>query len=226
MSDTSSPLSGLATEEIVPPRVCGDCSLCCTVLRVDALQKLGGIDCLHQDINGPGCSIHAKRPRICRAYRCAWLKGSFGEADRPDRIGAVLDFVSSGATVQLEIHESEPGVFEREPRLQAIAEGARASMPVRIRDSGEVLDADRPFLLLMPNGESHRVSGEWTEVRSPPRASGDPEVVVRRRLPLLERSVRRLTLKIRRWRLRDYRGASPSEEKRTPSRSSTSSSSP
>ena len=213
MSDALSPLIGSAPQGEAAERVCGEYSLCCTVLRVDALRKLGGIDCLHQDIDGPGCSIHAKRPRICRAYRCAWLKGSFGEADRPDRIGAVLDFVSSGATVQLEIHESEPGSFDRQPRLQEIAEGARASMPVRIRDSRDVLDADRPFLLLLPNGENHRVSGEWSEVTSPPKVSGEPEVVVRRRLPLLERSLRRLILKVRRWRLRDYRGASCSEER-------------
>lgn len=212
MSDTSSPLTGLAPDEGAAQRACGDCSLCCTVLRVDALRKLGGIDCLHQDIDGPGCSIHAKRPRICRAYRCAWLKGSFDEADRPDRIGAVLDFVSMGATVQLEIHESEPGAFARQPRLQEIAEGARASMPVRIRDSGEVLDADRPFLILMPNGESHRVSGEWSEVTPPRQPSGELGAVVRRRLPLFERAIRRVTLKVRRWRLRNYRGASPSQE--------------
>ncbi len=126
MSDTLSPLIGSAPKGESAQRVCGECSLCCTVLRVDALRKLGGVDCLHQDIDGPGCSIHAKRPRICRAYRCAWLKGSFGEADRPDRLGAVSDFVSSGATVQLEIHESEPGLFDRQPRLQEIAEVALA----------------------------------------------------------------------------------------------------
>ncbi|MDG2050758.1 MAG: hypothetical protein P8M78_11415 [Myxococcota bacterium] len=138
------------------------------------------------------------------------MKGSFGEADRPDRLGAVSDFVSSGATVQLEIHESEPGLFDRQPRLQEIAEVARASMPVRIRDSADVLDDNRPFRILMPNGETHWVRGEWSEVVGPSNDRGEPGVMVRRHLPLFERVLRRLILKIRRWRLRDYRGASPS----------------
>jgi hypothetical protein len=184
-----------------PGRACGECSLCCTVLRVDPLRKLGGVPCIHQDVAGPGCAIHATRPTICRAYTCLWLSGGLEEADRPDRLGAVLDVVSSGPTVQLEIREAAPGAFDRSRRLQAIATRYRATMPVRIADVGDVLDADRSFRVLMPDGEEHRVRGAWREIV---RTSGDVERV---RLPLLERLARRAVLALRRLRVRGYRGS-------------------
>lgn len=182
------------------PRACGECSLCCTVLRVDELRKLGGTHCLHQDVSGPGCAIHATRPGICRAYRCLWLGGALEEADRPDRLGAVLDVASDGATVRLEIREAEPGVFDRSPRLRAIAESYRVSMPVRISDVADVHDADRPFRVLLPDGDEHRVRGEWTELVR------DGRVVKRLRLAWMERASRRAMLAWRRWRLSRLHG--------------------
>jgi hypothetical protein len=183
-------------------RECGDCSLCCTLLRVDALRKLGGVDCVHQDVAGPGCAIHARRPGICRRYACLWRRGSLDVDDRPDRLGAVLDLVAHGATIRLEIHESAPGVFDRSARLQRIASQYRDGMPVRISDAGDVLDADRPSRLLLPGGEEQVVRGEWTESR---RLDG---VVSRRRLPAFERLVRRILIGVRRFRVRGYRARS------------------
>ncbi len=177
-------------------RTCGDCSLCCTVLRVDELGKLGGVDCVHQNRRGPGCSIHPRRPGICRAYRCLWLSGGLDAGDRPDHLGAVLDVVAEGPLVRLEIRESKAGCFDRSQRLAFIAEQYRESMPVRITDVGEVLNASRAYRLLLPKGEEHRVEGDRTEIHRP----GQP--VQRRRLSLPERLVRRLVLALRRVRLR------------------------
>jgi len=191
------------SEPAGPERRCGECSLCCTVLRVDPLRKLGGVPCVHQDVDAPGCAIHPTRPAICRAYTCLWLRGGLDDADRPDRLGAVLDVVSNGPTVRLEIREAVPGAFDRSVALQAIAARYRASMPVRISDVGHVLDPDRPFRILMPDGDEHRVHGEWSEVR---RVSG---VVERRRLPWLDRWSRRAMLAFGRLRVRGYRGGEP-----------------
>ena len=185
-----------STESRPSDRVCGACSLCCALLRVDELSKLGGIPCAHQDVGEKGCSIHKDRPEICRAYRCLWLSGALEEGDRPDRLGAVLDVVAEGPVVRLEIRESRPGGFEASARLASIAEAYRLSMPVRVTDVGDVLDPDRSYRLLLPGGEEHRVRGEWTEIHKP----GKP--VERRRLPWLERRVRRLMLAFRRFRLR------------------------
>ena len=179
-------------------RACGACSLCCTLLRVDELAKLGGTPCLHQR-SGGGCAIHARRPGICRRYRCLWLQGALEEDDRPDRLGAVLDLASRGGLPELVVHEAEPGAFERSARLREIAERHRVAMPVRILDSGGVLDPERPFRVLLPGGDEQRVSGERVETwREGVR-------VAERRLPWLERIVRRAALAVRRLRLRRHR---------------------
>ncbi len=181
-------------------RACGSCSLCCTVLRVDVLSKLGGVACVHQDTAGPGCAIHAERPKICRAYSCLWRNGGLPEADRPDTLGAVLDVVSTGPTVQLEIRQASPGAFAASARLQAIADEFVRSMPVRISDVSDVMNPDAPFEMRLPGGEVHHVTGEWTEVHRPGHA---PE---RRRLPFAERTLRRLILFAKRlWLARSVR---------------------
>ena len=175
-------------------RACGSCSLCCRVLRVDEIGKLGGDPCIHQR-RGGGCGIHATRPGICRAYRCLWLKGGLEAADRPDRLGAVVDLMNAGAGSWLAIRQAEPGAFERSERLREIAETFRTSLPVRITDVADTLDADRPYRVLLPDGEEHQVGGDRVEIRRGGQA------VETRRLPWLERQVRRLVLAFRRRKL-------------------------
>jgi hypothetical protein len=171
------------------------------VLRVDELRKLGGTPCEHQRAEG-GCGIYERRPGICRAYRCLWLGGGLRDGDRPDALGAVLDVVSQGTSVWLEIREAQPGAVERSARLREIAHEYRQSMPVRIGDTADVLDPTRRFRVLLPSGEERVVEGEWTTLVRPDQAAE------RLRLPLLERWLRRVQLAIRRRRVANYRGAS------------------
>lgn len=175
-------------------RTCGTCSLCCTVLRVDDLAKLGGRPCMHQRSEG-GCGVYDRRPGICRAYRCAWLNGAFRDGDRPDGLGAVLDFVPRGDSVRLVVRQADPGAFAGSTRLQEIAEETRASMTVEIRDVADVLDPERPFRVLQPDGTELRVEGDRVEVL---RAGA---VVERRRKPWPERIVGRVASRIAAWRL-------------------------
>jgi hypothetical protein len=69
-------------------------------------------------------------------------------------------------------------------------------MPVRITDTGDVLDPGRPYRVLLPDGEEQRVSGDRIEIFR------DGRCVDERRLPWLERSVRRLVLMLQRRALR------------------------
>jgi len=176
-------------------RECGECSLCCTLLRVDELSKLGGTPCVHQRTGG-GCGVYARRPGVCRAYRCLWLSGGLRPEDRPDRLGALLDLVNRGGQLMLQIREAEAGAFERSARLQEIASGFRAAMPVRISDVASVLDPDRPFRVLLPGGEEQRVAGETLEIWRDGRKLGS------RRQPWAERLARRAWLRVRELRLR------------------------
>jgi len=178
-------------------RSCGKCSLCCTVLRVDELRKPAGRACPQLRGDG-GCGIYTRRPDICRAYRCLWLQGRFDEADRPDRIGGIVDLLSDARGPRLSIQETEPGAFDASPRLQAIAAESRESMPVRVVLAGRVDDPDRPFRVLLPGGEEQRVEGERVEVfRNGVRTET-------RRMPWLDRWGRRLAIHLRRRRLQAW----------------------
>jgi len=183
----------------VAPRACGECSACCTVLRVDALQKLGGTPCRHLRRDGPGCAIHPRRPGICRAYRCLWLQGGLDREDRPDRLGAVLDLITRGTSTQLEVHELAGGALDASPRLQTVVERFRATLPVRVHSPGDPWDPDHPFRVLLPGGEEQRVRGERVVTYRRGERVGEG------RLSWLERLVRRGALRWRAWRLRRAR---------------------
>jgi hypothetical protein len=183
----------------VSERSCGDCTLCCTVLRVDELRKLGGVPCENLRTNPPGCGIHATRPRICRRYRCLWLQGKLDEGDRPDRLGAVLDLVSQAGVAHLVIREAQPGAFLGSGRLREIAERFREAVPVRIADGRDATDPDAPFRLLLAGGAERLVAGDRvTELI-------DGIVVEERLLPPVERLARRVRTRWRAWRQRGYR---------------------
>ena len=172
---------------------CGECSLCCVALRVDELGKLAGEPCPKLGPEG-GCTIHATRPRVCREYHCHWLEGGLDEGDRPDRLGAIVDFAPGGLALHLAIVEATPGAFDASPRLQAIAAAHRDSIDVRVSDTRDVLDADRPVRVLQPNDRELVLEGD--RVRTYERG----ELVRDERLPFVERLVRRLQLRLQRWR--------------------------
>lgn len=182
-------------------RLCGTCALCCTVLRVDELAKPARVACGELCPQGPGCSIYERRPRICRTYECAWLRGSFGEEDRPDRLGAVLDLVFRADRLWLEIHEESPGAFARSDRLREIAEEYRACAHVRVSDADRAAHPDRPYRILLPDGIEQRVHGTRVELYR------DGERIDSTEIGWLRRTAGRL---LRAWRLR----RSPPEARR------------
>lgn len=80
---------------LVPGRDCGDCVACCEILKIDTpdLRKQAGTPCIH--LTDHGCSIHAERPDICRAWFCGWRRMEAApDAARPDLCGLMvsLDF--------------------------------------------------------------------------------------------------------------------------------------
>jgi hypothetical protein len=160
------------------------------------LKKLGGISCAA--LGARGCTIHERRPNICRAYQCLWLQGKLDEEDRPDRLGAVLDLTFEGGTTLLAIREASPGAFAASARLRVIAERYREAMPVRITGSEDVLASDTPVRTLLPGGEELLARGEVMT-----RLLGGREIESMR-APWLERSLRRVSLAWQRFRIRGY----------------------
>ena len=88
---TEANLETILLGPVLPDRVCGDCTVCCTVLTVDTpeFRKPGETPCMH--LTPQGCGIHATRPTICRTWFCAWRRtAAMPEQARPDLSGLLV----------------------------------------------------------------------------------------------------------------------------------------
>lgn len=138
---------GKALVKNLQTRSCGDCTVCCTVMGVKALDKPVDVTCQHlykgddpgigscsrcgkEDgpCNCKGCGIYAKRPSSCKEFHCAWRHSFdfFPEFEgRPDRLGVMFDMATAkvfpgGAFV---VRESREGAVDAiEADLWEIAE--------------------------------------------------------------------------------------------------------
>lgn len=70
------------------PRSCGNCSLCCKLLKLHSFPKPANRWCQHCRPGKGGCSIYADRPPECVEFQCAWLYDDLPDRWRPDRIHA------------------------------------------------------------------------------------------------------------------------------------------
>jgi hypothetical protein len=68
---------------------CGNCTVCCTALNIEALNKPEGVACIYLTPNN-GCGNYEHRPQECRDFHCGWLSYLHGvtpKSSRPDRAG-------------------------------------------------------------------------------------------------------------------------------------------
>ena len=84
-------------------RQCGDCTLCCTVLRVPEFSKPEMQPCKHCAV---GCTIYVDRPRSCRDFNCAWLMGDMDDDMRPDKSHVLIERLPDDTVVLAMV---EPG---------------------------------------------------------------------------------------------------------------------
>jgi len=110
---------------IVPGRGCGDCSLCCKLIRVDAFAKAPGTWCSHCAPGSGGCTIYDSRPAECRDFYCAWLQSpSLGEEWRPSRCKLVLRVEADGKLIAVHVDPSDPAAWRREPYYRTLKQFA------------------------------------------------------------------------------------------------------
>lgn len=76
-------------------RHCGDCTLCCKLVPVQALAKPANTRCRHQ--SSKGCAVYKQLNTVspeCRLWNCRWLVDpATAGLRRPDRVHYVLDLV-------------------------------------------------------------------------------------------------------------------------------------
>lgn len=78
-------------------RPCGDCTMCCTLLTIEELDKPAGEPCTHLGPKQTTCLFYDSRPPACREYRCSWSQGFGAVTDRPDLLGLIVDVHPSDA---------------------------------------------------------------------------------------------------------------------------------
>ena len=90
----------------VSERSCGDCTLCCKVYPVPAVDnKPANVWCKHCT-PGKGCGIWAVRPQFCKDFHCHWIhEHSLGEEWKP----SIAKFVMNNEAVDRFAVICDPG---------------------------------------------------------------------------------------------------------------------
>ncbi|MBR0858858.1 hypothetical protein [Bradyrhizobium liaoningense] len=129
-------------------RSCGDCTLCCKVMAIEALAKPVNAWCLHCR-PGRGCMIYTARPAECAAFACLWLASDLlDERWKPNRSKLVLTTSEDGIEVRCD--PGFPNAWRREPYASEIrawaVEGESSNMTV-------VVIVDQRMILVTPDRE-------------------------------------------------------------------------
>lgn len=131
-------------------RECGECSLCCKLPSIQALQKPVGEWCRHFK-KGVGCGIYSERPECCRVFRCLWLDSDeLDDAWFPRRAGLYVGFAAAGNRMFIDVDPKDPVAWRREPYYSKIKEwSARA-----LRSGKHVcVYIKRRFIVIFPDHE-------------------------------------------------------------------------
>lgn len=122
-------------------RACGTCTMCCKVLRIEALQKPQGEWCPNCAV-GKGCKIYSERPTECRNFTCGYLSWEgLPEYWFPARSKMVVASEGDGRRIAVHVDPSVPASWRAEPyysdikswAVGAAAEGRQVIVGIKNR---------------------------------------------------------------------------------------------
>jgi hypothetical protein len=103
-------------------RACGDCTLCCKIMAIEALAKPANLWCPHCR-PGRGCLIYADRPAECQTFRCVWLVNDrLRQHWKPSRSKLVLTTSDDG--IEIRCDPGFPDAWRKEPFRSEIQQWA------------------------------------------------------------------------------------------------------
>lgn len=131
-------------------RSCGDCTLCCTLLAVDALSKPARVPCQHECKPSPpvrtptgervkigGCGIYKDRPQACRDFTCAWLVNkSIPDYWYPHLSRMLIDFSVPKVgppVMRIHVHPDSAMRWREEPFASDVAKWTRWADAKKLR---------------------------------------------------------------------------------------------
>jgi hypothetical protein len=129
-------------------KTCGDCTLCCKVMAIEALAKPLSSWCPHCK-PGRGCRIYADRPAECRSFRCLWLVNDLLEPHwKPNKSKLVLTTSEDGIEVRCD--PGFPDAWRKEPFRSEIHQWALSG---EAQDMTVVVIVGQKMILVAPDRE-------------------------------------------------------------------------
>jgi hypothetical protein len=129
-------------------KTCGDCTLCCKVMAIEALAKPLSSWCPHCK-PGRGCQIYADRPAECRTFSCLWLvNDQLGKHWKPNKSKLVLTTSEDGIEVRCD--PGFPDAWRKEPFRSEIHQWAVSGAT---QDMTVVVIVGQKMILVAPDRE-------------------------------------------------------------------------
>lgn len=120
-----------APTRLVPGRDCTDCTLCCKILGVPALNKPPSVECAHVKTH-VGCLIYDRRPAECAAFHCGYLsQPNLAAHWRPKLSRIVVQIKERGRRIEAHVDPDQPDAWHNEPYYSELKAWARLSAPLR-----------------------------------------------------------------------------------------------
>lgn len=118
-------VSAAAPLRVVPGRSCGDCTMCCKLLKIEVLDKPRGTWCQHCK-PGKGCLIYASRPSECQDFLCGYMNTpQLGEEWKPVHSKIVLAADMGGKRITAHVDPQRPDAWRAEPYYSTLKKWAR-----------------------------------------------------------------------------------------------------
>jgi hypothetical protein len=170
-------------------RSCEGCTMCCKLLRIEALDKPRLQWCTHCDI-GSGCKIYEERPSECRVFNCGYLtQAQFGEHWKPVKSKMVVALATNGKRLTIFVDPDRPDAWRKEPYYSEIKGWARSAA----KNQGQVFVSQGwDMIVVTPDGETNflgPVTDQQLMITRRKRASGGTElqhIIVDKDDPVLE----------------------------------------
>lgn len=122
----------MGDQPLVNGRECGDCTMCCTLLRIEALAKPELAPC--SNLSAAGCGIYAQRPDACREFFCGWRALPFvGDHWYPPESGMMVFPMASEKRLTVHVDAERPDAWRQQPYAADLAQWAVAAERMGMR---------------------------------------------------------------------------------------------
>ncbi|MEH6454795.1 MAG: hypothetical protein V7749_00605 [Cocleimonas sp.] len=132
---------------LVKGRECGDCTVCCTYLRIEErpVNKPQDEPCKHLCVQG--CGIYETRPSVCRNWFCGWrIMPQLDKEMRPDSSNVLISDFETGNEIKFSALTDPYVELMREDVLRYIAgafnSGLKVFISFKVKDGHENIKLD------------------------------------------------------------------------------------